>query len=72
MKLDEFVFEMNIGEVSQYGVCQLNDFNIYVNIFHDDPEIHYINIYNREGEQQLMTLGTWEEVLPDIRRIIYE
>lgn len=71
MKLDEFVFVMSVGSVSQYGRCQMNEFNIYVEIFDGEPETYYINIF-KEREQQLMTWGTWEEVLPDIRRIIYE
>ncbi|TAF30648.1 MAG: hypothetical protein EAZ68_22580 [Oscillatoriales cyanobacterium] len=61
---------MNVGEVSQYGISQVGGFNIYVDIFHDEPETYYINIF-KDREQQLMTWGTREEVLTDIRRIVY-
>lgn len=71
MKLDEFVFEMETGLVSRYGICKMNGYNIYVEIFNDDVVTYYINIF-KDREQQLMTWGTWEEVLVDIRRIVYD
>lgn len=71
LELDEFAFSTTSGQVSRYGICQTNGFNIYVEIFDADTSTYYINIF-KGREQQLMTWGTWEEVLPDIRRIIYE
>ena len=72
MKLDEFVFVMDNSLSSvRYGICKMNGYNIYVEIFNDDIMTYHINIF-KDNEQQLMTFGTWEEVLVEIRRIIYE
>ena len=71
MKLNEFVFVMDNGPISRYGICKMNGYNIYVEIFNDDIVTYHTNIF-KDNEQQLMTFGTWEEVLVEIRRIIYE
>lgn len=71
MKLDEFVFVMDNSPISRYDICKMNGYNIYVEIFNDDIVTYHTNIF-KDNEQQLMTFGTWEEVLVEIRRIIYE
>ena len=45
MKLNEFVFVMDNGPISRYGICKMNGYNIYVEIFNDDIMTYHINIF---------------------------